>query len=204
MPDNNEKLAVFTAAILDRARAQAEKLRADTERAESDAVGAFESEKRAESERQIALGRQKAEQRAERTVTAGKLRSRRALLQFREDCAGETFDALTARLGAFTETDDYAECLCDLLLRGLGSVPGQGTVTVCLREQDLRFAEKLAAEAPNARLKFASGSFTLGGLVLVSEEAQRRVDMSFDSALEDMSGRFSELTGFDVEDRHGQ
>ena len=47
------------------------------------------------------------------------------------------------------------------------------------------------------------GTFLLGGVVLDRPETHRRADLSYDSALLDLRGRFSDITGFDVEARHG-
>ena len=46
---------------------------------------------------------------------------------------------------------------------------------------------------------FAEGEQALGGLVADCPELSRRVDLSFDSALEDLEGRFAETTGFSME-----
>ena len=47
-------------------------------------------------------------------------------------------------------------------------------------------------------------AFTLGGLVLDCAEAGRKIDLTFDAALEDLEGRFSEITGFSLEDADGK
>ena len=62
----------------------------------------------------------------------------------------------------------------------------------------------LAAAAPGVELKFVEGAFTLGGLVLDCAEAGRKIDLTFDAALEDLEGRFSEITGFSLEDADGK
>ncbi len=65
-------------------------------------------------------------------------------------------------------------------------------------------AADLAAAAPGVELKFVEGAFTLGGLVLDCAEAGRKIDLTFDAALEDLEGRFSEITGFSLEDADGK
>lgn len=199
MADNSEILEAFAAAITDSARAEAESLRSGAERRESETVSAFEAEKRRETQRRIDAKKAKSSERTSRLINAGKLRCRHELLQFREDCAEESFSALRERLEKFARGPEYAGCLGSLLLKGLSFIPGKGAVKVYLRGADLRFADKLAAAAPDYELTFEAGNFLLGGLILISGASQRRVDLSFDSAVEDLSGRFSELTGFCVE-----
>ena len=62
----------------------------------------------------------------------------------------------------------------------------------------MRFADELMNSASGVSLAFAEGSFALGGLSLVCLSKGRRVDMTFDSALSDMVGHFSELAGLNI------
>ena len=59
------------------------------------------------------------------------------------------------------------------------------------------YAQSLNARLARAcELSFAEGGFSLGGLVFECPEHCRQIDLSFDAALEDLEGRFSEITGF--------
>ena len=98
----------------------------------------------------------------------------------------------------------YAGTLQDQLLRALSAVPGAHSAVVELRHEDMARAADLAAAAPGVELKFVEGAFTLGGLVLDCAEAGRKIDLTFDAALEDLEGRFSEITGFSLEDADGK
>ncbi len=66
------------------------------------------------------------------------------------------------------------------------------------------YAQGLNSASPGVKLEFLEGGFSLGGLVLECPERCRRIDLSFDSALEDLEGRFSELTGFSLEEADGE
>ena len=48
-------------------------------------------------------------------------------------------------------------------------------------------------------LDFAEGEQALGGLIAECPQLSRRADLTFDSALEDLEGRFAETTGFSME-----
>lgn len=204
MPNVSEKAARFTAAIMDDALTRARDVEEAVKASESAELTEFEAQTLAEAERRVAAGLELARSKEEKRVTAGLLKSRRALLQYREDCAQEVFDELRERVAAYPDRPEYEDTLCELLFKAVGALPGTGGVRVYLRPADLRFADRLRREAPNAELSFAEGGFALGGLIAESEESAMRVDMSFESALEDLSGRFSELTGFDLEDGNGE
>ena len=51
---------------------------------------------------------------------------------------------------------------------------------------------------PGAHLAFSEGDFVLGGLRVFSPAKGQRIDMSFDTALAEMVGHITELTGMDV------
>lgn len=203
MPNGTDKTTVFTAAILENARTRADALRTSAESAERAELDAFEAEQRADGERRVAVGTADAKAREDKRVTAAVLKCRRELLQYREDCAFDVFGEVRARLSAYPATPAYGDTLRDLLGRAVGALPGGGEVTVYLRPEDMSYAGELRRALPNSSLAFAEGSFALGGLIAESGERRLRADLTFDSALEDLSGRFSELTGFDMEDRHG-
>ena len=132
------------------------------------------------------------------------LAAKRSLLQFREDCAADVFAEVRRRVLALHDSAGYAGTLQDQLLRALSAVPGAHSAVVELRHEDMARAADLAAAAPGVELKFVEGAFTLGGLVLDCAEAGRKIDLTFDAALEDLEGRFSEITGFSLEDADGK
>ena len=50
----------------------------------------------------------------------------------------------------------------------------------------------------------AEGKFLLGGMMIEFPVQHRRADLTFDTALEDLSGRFTEITGFGMEGADGK
>ena len=65
--------------------------------------------------------------------------------------------------------------------------------------EDMAHADALRAAVPGVELDFEEGDFLLGGLIVECPELSRLADLSFDSALDDLEGRFSEVTGFNME-----
>lgn len=195
-----EKLNAFTAAVLDEARQEADRLRAEDAEAEHRAAEDCRAALAAESERRKAAGRAAAKTAADRRIAAAALAGRRAVLEYRERRTGEIYDAVRQRVADYTAAPAYPETLKKLLKQALSAVPGAAAAEVLLRPEDRQYEASLAAAAGKTALRFGAGSFRLGGLILLCPERERRVDLSFDAALADIQGRFSELTGFRMEE----
>ena len=86
----------------------------------------------------------------------------------------------------------------------LAAIPGAKTVRVLLRREDAGHEAHLRAVAPEVELSFAEGKFELGGMIIEFPMQHRRADLTFDTALEDLSSRFTEITGFGMEDSDGK
>ena len=84
------------------------------------------------------------------------------------------------------------------------AIPGAKTVRVLLRREDAGHEAHLRAAAPEVELSFAEGKFELGGMIIEFPMQHRRADLTFDTALEDLSSRFTEITGFGMEDSDGK
>lgn len=199
MPEIREKLATYSSNIITQAQTEAERMKADTAAAEAKALAEAETKAAAEAKLRIAALSAEVKAKEEKRIVAANLHNRRRLLEYRESCAAEVFAEVRRRVDAYMASDKYVEKLQALLTEALGAVPGVTRAQVFLRARDMKYREALAAAQPAVRFEFAEGRFALGGLMLVSEEKSRRVDLTFDSAFKDLSGRFSEITGFRVE-----
>lgn len=154
--------------------------------AEKAAASAAEAWKKAESERI----------RAAVSMDAASRQSadRRALLARREQYASEVFDAVRERLAAYTASRDYPAQLAALLSKARAAL-GEGECVIWLRREDLALGKALKAKCPGADVR--EGDFALGGLWL--SVGARRADMSFDTALDSLRGRFAEIIGMEIE-----
>lgn len=196
----HEKLDAFTAAILNEARQEAEHLRTEDAETIHKAVEEYRAVVSAEAERRKAAGAAAAKSAADRRIAAAALAGRRTVLEYRERRTGEIYGAVRQRVEAYPGTPDYPGTLEKLLAKALSAVPGAGAAEILLRPEDRQHEALLSAASGKTALSFGTGSFRLGGLILLCPERDRRVDLSFDSALADIQGRFSELTGFHMEE----
>ncbi len=133
-------------------------------------------------------------------VSARAAENKRQLLQFREDCAKNVFAEVQKKIKSFTESEEYPEHLGKLLRKAVGQLGYGFAAEVHLRREDMKYSGFLLTQVSGVSLGFREDAFELGGLRLVCPARGRRIDLSFDSALSDLVGHFSELTGMLVEE----
>ena len=200
MQEEKSKIEGFTSAVITADEQHAARINEETEQLEREAIDNYAADLKAAAAKRRAAALADAKVRENKRVVSEGLAAKRSLLQFREDCAADVFAEVRRRVLALHDSAGYAGTLKDQLLRALSAVPGAHSAVVELRHEDMA----RAAAAPGVELKFVEGAFTLGGLVLDCAEAGRKIDLTFDAALEDLEGRFSEITGFSLEDADGK
>lgn len=203
MQEEKSKIEGFTSAVITAAEQHAARINEETEQLEREAIDNYAADLKAAAAKRRAAALADAKVRENKRVVSEGL-GKTHLLQFREDCAADVFAEVRRRVLVLHDSAGYAGTLQDQLLRALSAVPGAHSAVVELRHEDMARAADLAAAAPGVELKFVEGAFTLGGLVLDCAEAGRKIDLTFDAALEDLDGRFSEITGFSLEDADGK
>ncbi len=198
MPDQEEKLRAFTKTALREANRDAQRIK-DELRAEHDkAMAEAHTKYRAEISRWREAKAAEARSTEMRRVNSVLAENRRAMLDYRESCAKDVFNALPERIRAFTESADYPRHMARLLRRAREAIGGSAPMELYLREADMGLAEKLRAAVPDVELTVLEADFKLGGLCLYCPEKHVRADLSFDSAMSDMVGHFSELSGMEM------
>jgi len=137
--------------------------------------------------------------RERRRVAAHMSRSHHQILRYREDCANEVFNMVQERIRSFTASDEYAGHM-ELLLGRAVKIIGSGVgADVYLRAEDMHLSPLLEHSVSDVRLQFIEGKFALGGLYVSCPSAGIRVDLCFDSAMSDLLGHFSEISGMALE-----
>ncbi len=204
MQETKSKLKAFAAALTGAAEEKAAAMNAETERLEREALEEYAAALASAAEKRRASALADAKVKENKRIVAEGLAAKRSLLQFREDCADDVFAEVRRKILELPQRPEYAETLKNQLWRALDAVPGAREAKVWLRREDMGYAQGLNSASPGVKLEFLEGGFSLGGLVLECPERCRRIDLSFDSALEDLEGRFSELTGFSLEEADGE
>ena len=134
-----------------------------------------------------------------RRVSAKDNENRHQLLQFRENCAYEIFNTVLDRIESFVASAEYPGHMAGLLVQAMEQIGNEFSVQVLLRQEDMGLAEELRSKVPAADITFAEGGLSLGGLILLCPDRGIRVDMSFQSSLDSLRGRFSDLSEMYIE-----
>lgn len=127
-------------------------------------------------------------------LTAHQGEGHRARLARREQYAAEVFAAVREKIAAYTRSDAYGQKLAELLAKAQDAL-GDGQTVIWLRREDMAFGDALRKKCPNSEVR--EGDFALGGLCLSVDS--RRADLSLDTALDSMRGRFAEIIGMEIE-----
>ena len=200
LKDTDKKLAAFSDSIIAEANEDSKRITEALQEQRDSLIKAAEAEIAEETARRTKLRINEINAREGRRVAAQMMENKRAQLQCREDCAAEAFEVAKQRIAFFTTSSEYLPHLKWLLSRAVGVLGYGFSATVYLRGEDMQYADELMKSVSGVSLAFCEGSFKLGGLSLVCRSRGRRIDMTFDSALSDMVGHFSELSGLNIGD----
>lgn len=200
MPDINQKLDRFTAKILAEAAAESRRAMEEVQRRREQRIQEAEDEVLKEAYDYIHTEVSRIQAEAGRGVSRHMLDNKRTLSLRRKEIAQEVFALVRAKIAAFTRTDAYTRRMAALMTEAAGYLAGAKEVLVTLREEDMGLRQLLTDAVPLMHLTFQPGDFRMGGLVAESPDLGLRVDASFDSAAEELSGHFAELFGLSLSD----
>ena len=200
MPDINQKLDRFTAKILAEAAAESRRAMEEVQRRREQRIQEAEDEVLKEAYDYIHTEVSRIQAEAGRGVSRHMLDNKRTLSLRRKEMAQEVFALVRAKIAAFTRTDAYARRMTALMGEAAERLSGAKEVLVTLREEDMGLRQALADTVPLMHLTFQTGDFRMGGLVAESPDLGLRVDASFDSAAQELSGHFAELFGLSLSD----
>jgi len=195
MPDTDKKLEAFTDTIIAEAIEEAHKITMELRSKQDSMIQEAEALIAEEADRykKVEIAEARAEQ--ERRISAKRNADKHAILQYREFCANEMHKQVQRKICDFTASEDYLPHLKNLLQKAIDTLGYGFSVEVRLRAEDMKFADELLASTSGVSMAFTEGDFSLGGLRVVCHSKGQRLDMSFDTALGDMVGHFSELAG---------
>lgn len=197
---NDAKLKSFVESIMEESRTESETLLEQLEQRRTADIAAIRRELETEAAEYYERRSVEIRSRESTRISARAAENKRQLLQFREDCAKNVFNEVRKKIAAFTQSGEYPEHLGTLLRKAVDQLGYGFAAEVRLRREDMKHADYLLTQVSGVSLGFREDSFELGGLRLVCPARGRRIDLSFDSALSDLVGHFSELTGMQMEE----
>lgn len=200
MPLLNEKLMRFTQMMMSEANAETQAAESEIREAREKARAEAEDQVLQESYQYIKSEVARLRTESGRRISRQMQENRKKLYLRREEMAGEVFEEVRGKLRAYVETPAYEARLRTLLAEAMERIGQVTRLTVFLRKADMKYGAGLAAAAGKVRLSVEEGDFLLGGLTVESEEKKLRVDATFDTALEELSGHFAEQFGLSLAD----
>lgn len=133
-------------------------------------------------------------------INARMTENKHALLKYREDNANEAFKEVSAKIVEFTNSEDYLPHMKNQLKKAIDFLGYGCLVELILRPEDMHLGDELIGSVTGVSITVMEGAFSLGGLRVVCHSKGQRIDLSFDTALSDMVGHFSELAGLKMDD----
>ncbi len=193
--DTDKKLEAFTDTIIAEATREADKITLELRNKQNELIQKAEASIAAEAERYEKSSIAEVKAAEERRISAKLNSNKHTLLEYREAWANEMHKQVISRINAFTASDEYLPHLKELLKKAIDTLGYGLSAEVFLRPEDMKYADELLASTAGVSLAFTEGDFALGGLRVICHSKGQRIDMSFDTALNDMVGHFSELAG---------
>jgi vacuolar-type H+-ATPase subunit E/Vma4 len=200
MPEEAEKLLHFTDTVLRSAEQENAEL---TKKLESKRKAALHAAQLAARESaQAYYDREAAKIRAEagREISRHLMEGKRQVYLRRSQVSKEVMDQVRQRLDQFVTSPEYPEHLKMMLADAMKELPGVEEITLRLRKEDLPLGPMLAESIAPVRVTSQEGRFHIGGLAVRCPQLGVRIDCSFDSQLEELSGHFAETFGLSLSD----
>lgn len=200
MPEQNEKLQRFTESVMREAARESNLLRRQLNEQRAAALEEAHIEARAASRAYYDKEAGRIRSEAGREISRHLMDLKRQIYLRRKEISEEIIGKVRRRVADFSVSPDYPAHLEKLLHSAMAQLSSATAVTLRLREEDMKYADRLAAAVAPVSVTCAVGSFALGGLVLQCPELGLRVDCSFDTRLEELSGHFAEQFGLSLSD----
>ena len=200
MPEQTQKLIHFTDNVLKAASRESQEL--DQQLEEQRKAALEEARKAALDSAKNYYVREAAKLKAEagREVSKHLMDGKRQVYLRRTQVAQEVFDQVRQKVDAFTASDAYPEHLKKLLARAMERLDGVDEIYLRLRQEDLPLGPMLAESVAPVKVKYEGGKIQVGGLAVRCPQLGIRVDCSFDTELEELSGHFAETFGLSLSD----
>lgn len=198
--DTDKKLEEFTGAIISDAIEDSNKIVLELRDKQEKLISKAETDISAEAIRYQNVKIAEIKTRENLRVNARMTENKFALLKYREDWANKAFIEVRDKVGEFTASEEYLPHLESLLKKAIEFLGYGHLVEVSLRPEDMHFADELIGSVTGVSIAVTEGSFSLGGLRVVCPSKGQRIDLSFDTSLNDMVGHFSELADLKMDD----
>lgn len=198
--DTDKKLEEFTGAIISDAIEDSKKIVLELRDKQEKLISKADTDIAAEAMRHQNVKIAEIKTRENLRVNARMTENKFALLKYREEWANKAFIEVRDKVVEFTASEEYLPHLEYLLKKAIEFLGYGHLVEVSLRPEDMHFADELIGSVTGVSIAVTEGSFSIGGLRVVCPSKGQRIDLSFDTSLNDMIGHFSELADLKMDD----
>lgn len=200
MAEANSSFSRFSQIVLNDASRERSRILEDVETRRKTALREAEYTAAAAMRQTIQDETVRLEAESGRTISRHMLENNRRIATRREAISEEVFAAVRERLHQWNQTPEYREALGKLYCRAFEELGNPWDAVIYLRQEDLHLDSELARLLPGRHVEFREGPITLGGLIMDCHSKMLRVDLSYDTALDDLNGHFAELFGLRLSD----
>jgi len=187
----DRKLDQFIKTIILDANSECNEIRNEISKRRSAYMDAAETELLNEMYSDIRAKVTEAKTNAGRLISQKALENKKALFKCRSEIEKRVLDKVRARLFEYVKTPDYLSQLRKMAAYAARFLE-ENDIVISLRADDMKYADELNSQTPAI---YTQGDFKLGGLIAVSPSKNLRIDMSFDTSLTEVSGKFGEISG---------
>lgn len=184
--DEQQRLERFKKAVFDNVSRQAESITKAAESRREDILAQADSEAQSLLQAKKAEADKAQEARAVREISSRQLESKRKVLCYREGVIDRVFDGVKKRLEKFVDSPEYESFLMKSAQLCKEKYPDDRGI-IYLSPRDMAYADKLKGFEVRQR-----DTIELGGLLAVYEAMGIAIDRTFDSALEEQRGAFTQ------------
>ena len=187
----SDKIEHFTDTIVCDATEESDQILEMVRKEWNSSVSSLENEILNEAFNHIKKEITKIRSEAGRRISQKVLENKRTLFSKRQSVSDDVKTRVLARIAEFTALEDYLKHLTAQLKLCVNEFGDD--IVVYLRPADMKYCDSLK-KATSERLSFKEYPFRLGGLMADSLSKNRRIDLSFDTAMLEYDRLFNKIT----------
>ena len=191
-----KKLQKFSEEIMDIARNECESIQTEVEKDREQELAQYREQALSDSRKYLESECKEIDASVKTAVYEEKDRLRKELFALRETYKNNVFAQAAERIRDFAAGAEYPT----FLQKAAGKLAEDASLagaTLLLRSEDMPHADAVKSVFGNCTIQADSG-IVLGGIVAVSADGRKRVDLSLDSALEDQKTWFYRNSKLDI------
>ena len=204
MPTNIEdKLAAFSAIVINDAREKREQLLEQTEREYRERIDKKETELLEGAYNEIQSDIRAIGKNANEQILRAELDAKKRLIVKREEIIAAVIDAAAEKLNAFTESEDYKPWLLKKAEKAVKET-GEGKKTVYLAPRDMKYSAEIEKLAGDITVTETAMQTPEGGVRVLNTDKRVAADYTLSELLSEQQQGFLRESGLSIDYRKGR